>query len=449
MNIFVLLAAALLLILVLLRKHVQIGPAMLAGGLLIWAVESRQVGLLAQAFQEEMSLSRTYDIVLALYFVMCLEIELRQSGALSGMVGALRHLFSSDATLVPAGGDARREASPRRGRREASPLGKLVPEGGDATLVPAGGTKLLLALMPAFLGLLPSLGGARFSAPIVEELGKGIDLSADRKSAINFWFRHLFEFSSPIIPGMIMACSIAGVPFSAFLRHLSWLTVLAFALGWLVLIHPIKTSAMREETEAGERHDRMDLALSILPVLATFLLVVLLDFNASMGLGVVSAILFFVLRGLGRPVPLKEIVLGAFDRNMLLNVLGILYFIQLLAVTDVLTEIVAAFQNSALPVPVIIACVSFIIGILTGMSQGHVAIVMPIVAAMGTGNLDLAGIAMAFGVAGQMLTPTHLCLVVTIDYFKSDLFGTLKPVLLCEILLLSIFSLYTYATWQG
>ena len=32
------------------------------------------------------------------------------------------------------------------------------------------GAKALLALMPAFLGLLPSLGGARFSAPIVDEL---------------------------------------------------------------------------------------------------------------------------------------------------------------------------------------------------------------------------------------------------------------------------------------
>ena len=81
------------------------------------------------------------------------------------------------------------------------------------------------------------------------------------------------------------------------------------------------------------------------------------------------------------------------------------------------------------------------------MSQGHVAIVMPIVAAMGTGNLNLAGIAMAFGVAGQMLTPTHVCLIITIDYFKTDLLKTLKPLVFCEILILTIFSVYTYLTW--
>ena len=403
MHIFILLTVTLLLILFLLRRHIQIGPAMLAGGILIWASESGEIGLLGEAFREEMSLARTYDIVLALYFVMCLEIELRQSGALSGMVDALRRLFSS--------------------------------------------TRLLLALMPAFLGLLPSLGGARFSAPIVEELARGIELTAERKAAINFWFRHMFEFSSPIIPGMIMACSIAGVPFSAFLRHLSWLTVLAFAVGWLILIRPIETPTAQKTLDG--QHGRQDLALAILPVVATFLLVVFLDFSASMGLALVSAILFFVLRGIGRPVPIKEIVIGAFDRNMLMNVIGILYFIQILAATDVLTEIVAAFQSSPLPVPAVIACVSLIIGILTGMSQGHVAIVMPIVAAMGIGNLDLAGVAMAFGVAGQMLTPTHLCLIVTTDYFKSDLFGTLRPILLCEIVLLTIFSVFTYATWGG
>jgi hypothetical protein len=81
------------------------------------------------------------------------------------------------------------------------------------------------------------------------------------------------------------------------------------------------------------------------------------------------------------------------------------------------------------------------------MSQGHVAIVMPIVAAMQTGSLNLAGVAMAFGVAGQMLTPTHMCLVVTVDYFKSNFFQSLKPIAIIEVIILTIFSVYTYFTW--
>ena len=405
MNIFLLLAIAMALIIILLRRHVPIGPCMLVGGLFIWAMKTPSLHYLWQGLVETMTMSRTYDILFALYFVMCLEIELRTSGALAGMVHALQRIFSS--------------------------------------------TKVTLAVMPAFLGLLPSLGGARFSAPIVEEASKELPLTQEHRAAINFWFRHIFEFSSPIIPGMIMACNIAGVSYSDFIMHLCWLTVLAFVAGWLVLITPIKTDGLTsfQEDQEERSQNTQDLWLSLSPVVLTFVLVVFFNLNASVGMAVVTVGLFFVLRFTKRFVSLKEVALGALDWKMFFNVICILYFIQILTVTNVLQEIVVAFQNSPLPVPVIIGCVSFIIGVLTGMSQGHVAIVMPIVAAMATGNLNLAGVAMAFGVAGQMLTPTHMCLVVTVDYFKSNFFKTLQPVLLSEVIILTIFSVYSYFTW--
>lgn len=405
MNIFALLIIAMAIIILMLRRHIPIGPCMLTGGLFIWLMKTPELHYLTQAFTETLSLPRTYDIIFALYFVMCLEIELRTSGALAGMVHALQRIFSSN--------------------------------------------RVTLAVMPAFLGLLPSLGGARFSAPIVEEASKGLGLTSDHQSAINFWFRHIFEFSSPIIPGMIMACNIAGVAYSEFITHLCWLTVLMFSVGWFVLIRPIKADSIKENTgtQAADEQGWQDLWLSLSPVILTFVLVVFFNMNASVGMGVVTAGLFIVLHFTKREVSLKEVVVGAIDMKMFFNVLCILYFIQILTVTQVLQEIVTAFQSSPLPVPVIIVCVSFIIGVLTGMSQGHVAIIMPIIAAMQTGSLNLAGVAMAFGVAGQMLTPTHMCLVVTVDYFKANFFKTLKPVLIGEVMLLTIFSVYTYFTW--
>ena len=405
MNIFALLIIAMAIIILMLRRHIPIGHCMLTGGLFIWLMKTPELHYLTQAFTETLSLSRTYDIIFALYFVMCLEIELRTSGALAGMVHALQRIFSSN--------------------------------------------RVTLAVMPAFLGLLPSLGGARFSAPIVEEASKGLGLTSDHQSAINFWFRHIFEFSSPIIPGMIMACNIAGVAYSEFIMHLCWLTVLMFSVGWFVLIRSIKADSIKENagSQAADEQGWQDLWLSLSPVILTFVLVVFFNMNASVGMGVVTAGLFLVLHFTKHEVSLKEVVVGAIDMKMFFNVLCILYFIQILTVTQVLQEIVTAFQSSPLPVPVIIACVSFIIGVLTGMSQGHVAIIMPIIAAMQTGSLNLAGVAMAFGVAGQMLTPTHMCLVVTVDYFKANFFKTLKPVLIGEVMLLTIFSVYTYFTW--
>ena len=219
MNIFLVIALAMLLIIILLRRHIPIGPAILAGGLLIWALVAPQFHYLVSAFTTPLAMQRTYDLILALYFVMCLEIELRTSGALDGMIRALQRLFASE--------------------------------------------KFTLAIMPAFLGLLPSLGGARFSAPIVEAASRNTDLTKEHKAAINFWFRHIFEFSSPIIPGMIMACSIAGVAFSDFIAHLCWLTLLAFALGWLVLIRPLDMPANSnvDVDPAERRQDIMNLVL--------------------------------------------------------------------------------------------------------------------------------------------------------------------------------------------
>ena len=167
MNVFLLIAAAIILIVVLLRFKCPIGPAILAGGALLWLFEDPTLRALTEAGHDMLTMNRTYDLLFALYFVMCLEIQLRRSGTLKGMVDALNRFFSS--------------------------------------------TKVVISSMPAFLGLLPSVGGARFSAPIVETACEGMDIKPESKAAINFWFRHICEFASPIIPGMILGLSLIHI----------------------------------------------------------------------------------------------------------------------------------------------------------------------------------------------------------------------------------------------
>jgi integral membrane protein (TIGR00529 family) len=357
------------------------------------------------------TMQRTYDLLFALYFVVCLEIELRKSGCLKGMVQYLNHLIHS--------------------------------------------TKVTMAVMPAFLGLLPSVGGARFSAPIVDNASKGMTITAEQKATINFWFRHIFEFSSPIIPGMILACSIVGVGVGDVIIHLVWVTALMFAIGWLMFVRPMKFEDLRaqnmgEDPDFDLARNRMDFWLSILPVAAVFLLMVFGGIGAAVSMGVVAAAMVFVLMGTNRAVPIKDIFIGAIEWKLLRDVTCILFFIQLLDVTGVLGQVVESFKAAPLPTPVIIAGLSFLIGVLTGMSQGHVAIVMPIVALLApAGSLDLVGVALVFGVGGQMITPTHVCLIVSLDYFKADFFKTLVPVIVAEALLLGVFSAYSYLTWAG
>ena len=146
MNIFLILFLAILAIAVLLRFRVMIGLAILAAGAVMWILNDRSLATLWSSAVETATLPRTYDLIFALYFVMCLEVQLRKSGTLKGMVEALNRLFSS--------------------------------------------SRITLAVMPAFLVLMPSLGGARFSAPIVQAASEGMNISPARKASINYYFRH-------------------------------------------------------------------------------------------------------------------------------------------------------------------------------------------------------------------------------------------------------------------
>lgn len=401
-SVFLVVIAAMILIVVLLRFKVLIGPAILSGGLLIWLFESRSFEKLWVAFTETLTMQRTWDLLLCLYFVMCLEVELRKSGSLHGMVVTLRNIFSSN--------------------------------------------KVTLAFMPAFLGLLPSLGGARFSAPIVQEASEGIAVDDEQKSAINLWFRHIFEFSNPLMPGVILACGIANVSIGDLIDQVGWVTILCFVLGWIFLIVPLKITDPEKATNT--QHDRTidwkSLILAFGPIVTSFLLIVAFDVQAALAMGLVVVAFIPLYFWFKRPISVKSVFTESLDKKLFFNVVCILYFIQLLTVIGTLDEIVNVFNNSALPQAVIIACLSFIFGVMTGMGQGYIAIVMPIVALMAPGNIILVGIAMVYGMAGQMVTPTHLCILVTVEYFKSRLWKTIGKCGVLSLLMILIFSAWTY-----
>ena len=401
-SVFLVVIAAMILIVVLLRFKVLIGPAILSGGLLIWLFESRSFEKLWIAFTETLTMQRTWDLLLCLYFVMCLEVELRKSGSLHGMVVTLRNIFSSN--------------------------------------------KVTLAFMPAFLGLLPSLGGARFSAPIVQEASEGIAVDDEQKSAINLWFRHIFEFSNPLMPGVILACGIANVSIGDLIDQVGWVTILCFVLGWIFLIIPLKITDPEKATNT--QHDRTidwkSLVLAFGPIVTSFLLIVAFNVQAALAMGLVVVAFIPLSFWFKRPISVKSVFTESLDKKLFFNVVCILYFIQLLTVIGTLDEIVSVFNNSSLPQAVIIACLSFIFGVMTGMGQGYIAIVMPIVALMAPGNIVLVGIAMVYGMAGQMVTPTHLCILVTVEYFKCRLWKTIGKCGVLSLLMVLIFSAWTY-----
>lgn len=405
MSIFVLIALAMIIMILMLRRRLPVGLAVLAAGAVLWLGTGGQPMKLVDAFQQMLLLPRNYNLIGALYLIICLEIILRKSGILAGMVRALHRMFAS--------------------------------------------AKFTVAAMPAFLGLLPSIGGARFSAPIVEQASVGLVVSPERKAAINYWFRHVNEYCCPMMTAMILTSGITGASMGDLILHLGWVSVSCFLIGWLILMTPIKQGAKQsgEEEEGDPHHDRVDFVLALIPVTISVTLMVTTTLPAPVSMFAAVVALIILAKLFGRWANVADIFLGALDKKMFFNVTCILFFIQVLAVTGTLDAIVDGVQALGLPVPIVVALIAFLVGMLTGQSQGHISMVMPIVAALTGADLQLIGIGYVFGMAGEMITPAHLCMVISVDYFKSDFVRFWWQIFAIQMIVLAIFAVWTYVMW--
>jgi integral membrane protein (TIGR00529 family) len=378
----------------LLNRKVKMGNAMLAGSMLLFFLTQPTLDKLLTAVSTTITSSSTWEISIALYFVMCLEYQLRTSGIINEFMCSARNIFKSE--------------------------------------------RFLLVLMPAFLGFLPSLGGAIFSAPLVEDASRDYGLAAEKKAVINYWFRHIWEFTNPLFTGMLLANQLSGIPLGDLVTHMSWLTVLALLIGWVFLIAPLtpgSAAAAGSERSGASRNWRY-IALATAPVLANIVLVVVFKVSAAVSMAAVVASMIVVLRqGIA---DIRAMLIHALDRKLLWGVFGILFFQNILRLSGVVEDVTVLLNSLAIPAAVVVSIMAFMGGILTGTSQGFVAIAFPFIALLSPGDISLVMAAFIAGTAGHMLSPAHLCMVVTLDYFKASFFKTIRPVLTLEIIMLAV-----------
>jgi len=131
-------------------------------------------------------------------------------------------------------------------------------------------------------------------------------------------------------------------------------------------------------------------------------------------------------------------MINSFEKKLLLGILSIMFFQNVLTASGLVQELVALLQGTNLPIAIMLGLSALMVGILTGSPQAVVAITFPIIAALAPGSINTATTAYIMGIAGAMLSPAHLCLIVTGEYFKGDIFKSLRPVLLLEGIILMI-----------
>lgn len=291
--------------------------------------------------------------------------------------------------------------------------------------------RILMASMPALIGLLPSMGGALFSAPMVDESSKGINISPEKKAFVNYMFRHPWEFVLPLYPGVILASAITAFP----LRDL----ILANFPYALCLVIGGTLWGLRGIGSHKDSFQRVSGSgiLSFLPLLIILFTVIILHLNLSISLGMVIIGLYFVLR-----YPLKGIfqsIREGFSWDIVIIILGVMTFKAVLNSSGAVTNLSTFFSREGIPVLPILFFLPFVYGLLTGLTVGFVGSTFPILLGLeNVHHISAISFAFASGYVGVLLSPVHLCLVLTREYFKAEMTGIYKKTIMASILIMLV-----------
>jgi hypothetical protein len=102
------------------------------------------------------------------------------------------------------------------------------------------------------------------------------------------------------------------------------------------------------------------------------------------------------------------------------------------------------FMRLGIPIILVMAAIPFISGAVTGVAFGFVGASFPIVFALlghaPAFHVVVATTTFAYGCGyfGMILSPMHVCLVVTNEYFKIKLYSTYKYILLPAIIVFAM-----------
>lgn len=298
-------------------------------------------------------------------------------------------------------------------------------------------TRIVFAVVPALIGLLPMVGGAVFSAPMVDRIGDQLGASRDRKTFVNYWFRHVWEYVFPLYPSFLLGAALLGITVRQATALLWPVTVASVAGG--VLFGLLGLSRTRDvepggSTVAGLR----ELAFSVWPIA----LVLALSLVAGLDL-IVSLAATIVLLALVNRVGVSQfwdILRHHIRWDTVIVIVGAMVFRRVLEETGGVAAASQALVQMRVPTVVAVFAVPFAAGLLSGLGTASFAIGFPIVLPLiGNSPVEpgMAVWAWTAGFLGVMMSPVHLCLALTRVYFQSDWGPLYRRIVLATLLVVA------------
>jgi hypothetical protein len=363
-------------IVALLMRHVNLGAVMAGASLLLGLLFHLDGYGFARVVWTTLTGSTTLSLIPAVALIMVMEEILRREGILQRMVTAMRGLV--------------------------------------------GDPRVVMATLPALVGLIPSTGGAIFSAPMIDEVARDTRITPERKAFINYWYRHLWECLSPIYPSVLLAIQIFEKSLAPVLLLLLPLPVITALAGWPTAFRGLTFHRLRSRDPQLRRH-LADLNAGLAPIVLVLAIVLTLRWEVSVAVALVIAGLLLLYRY--TPVRLWGVVREGVSVNLLVQVAAVLLFKEMLLATRAVEMLAPWLATTNIPPAWLFVVLPLVIGILTGFPQAFVGTAAPVlVGLLGADAVTpaMVGILIVSGYGGVMLSPLHMCQVLTVSYFKAD-----------------------------
>ena len=328
----------------------------------------------------------TLRLALAVVLIMILSELLRQTASLKGMVEALY---------------------------------ALIPNG-----------RIVIAALPALIGLLPMVGGAMFSAPMVDEVGNRLEVDRERKTFINYWFRHIWEPIFPIYPSMVLGAALLGLTTTQLARTTWPLTAAAVLSGSLFGLLGLPQHSNADPPQMSRVQSLRTLALlarSIWPIALVIILSLTIPVDERLTL-ILSLLVTIALMMAVNHIPLRDLV-TILRQHIPWKTVGVIFgaliFRRVLENSSAMIAISDALTYLHIPLVAVSFGIPFIAGLLTGFMAAAYSISFPVVlplVAVDGGTIAPAWAVwlLAGGFMGTMFSPVHLCLALTRVYFKAE-----------------------------
>ncbi|RKD29523.1 DUF401 family protein [Thermohalobacter berrensis] len=374
-------------ILFLVSKKVNIGYSLMIGAALLAILNGKKPNYILQTFIETIKEPKTITLAITIGFITILGHLMDKYGILDRMVIALEKML--------------------------------------------GSAKITILISPAIIGTLLVTGGALMSCPVVEGLGKKLNLPEDRKAAINLIFRHGLYFIFPLSPAVILAVELGGFNVFDFIKLQFPIALTMYILGYIFYLKDCKQTNLSKFQLKEYLLSIKEFILYSSPILISLLGAILfgLPFYISLILGILSSIFLNLYdKKTDREYHVDENLFKTIREGlklpMVIAIIGIMIFKNIVNDINEIYMYLEGLLNKGIPLEILILASSAIISFPLASTQPGVAILYPMILPLAPDYNTKLLYGMFIYTSSFMfyfISPLHLCQVLTLEYFKVKL----------------------------